>query len=136
MRTLGRSSERSAPVSSRRTGRQGIARARVDSGTWMSARAETVARDALVQRLFEAAVATFDLYGVYLGDRLGLYRALAGGRSSTAAELARSAGIHPRYAREWLEQQAASGILGVENEEDAPDERRFFVPPGHEEVLL
>jgi Methyltransferase domain/Rv2258c-like winged HTH domain len=102
----------------------------------MTASPSTVARDALVERLFQAAVATFDLFGVYLGDRLGLYRALAVRGSSTASELAQAAGIHPRYAREWLEQQAATGILGVENQEEEPDRRRFFLPPGHEEVLI
>ena len=34
-------------------------------------------RDALVGRLFEATLGAFDLLAVYLGDRLGLYRALA-----------------------------------------------------------
>src|SRR5919201_6478688 len=101
----------------------------------MSATSSTASRDALVERLLQAAIATFDLYGVYLGDRLGLYRALADRGPSTAGELAHAAGIHARYAREWLEQQAASGILGVENEEEEPDGRRFFLPPGHDEVL-
>src|SRR5512132_2305482 len=102
----------------------------------MSASPSTAACDALVERLFQAAVATFDLFSVYLGDRLGLYRALADCGSSTAGELAQAAGINPRYAREWLEQQAATGILGVENQEEEPDRRRFFLPPGHEEVLI
>jgi SAM-dependent methyltransferase len=102
----------------------------------MSASPSTAARDALVERLFEAAVATFDLFSVYLGDRLGLYRALADCGSATAGELAHAAGINPRYAREWLEQQAATGILVVENQDEEPDRRRFFLPPGHEEVLI
>src|SRR5215470_1961225 len=102
----------------------------------MSATSSAVSRDALVERIFQAAIATFDLYGVYLGDRLGLYRALSDCGPSTAVELARAAGVHPRYAREWLEQQAASGILGVEQQEAEPDQRRFFLPPGHDEVLL
>jgi 2-polyprenyl-3-methyl-5-hydroxy-6-metoxy-1,4-benzoquinol methylase len=94
------------------------------------------ARDALAERLFQAAVATFDLYGVYLGDRLGLYRALHENGASTASELAEAAGIHRRYAREWLEHQAASGILGVENQAAEAEERRFYLPPGHDEVLV
>src|SRR6266566_4952100 len=102
----------------------------------MSAIPSTAARDALVERLFQAAVATFDLFSVYLGDRLGLYRALAECGSSTAGELAQAADIDARYAREWLEQQSATGNLGVENQQEEPDRRRFFVPPGHEEVLI
>ena len=47
-----------------------------------------------------------ELQTVYLGDRLGLYRALAEGGPAHPAELATRAGIPPRYAREWLEQQA------------------------------
>jgi len=96
----------------------------------------TAGRDALAERLFQAAVATFDLYGVYIGDRLGLYRALADLGAPTAAALAQAAGIDERYAREWLEHQAASEILGVENPEADARERRFFLPPGHDEVLI
>jgi len=96
----------------------------------------TASRDGLVERLFQAAIATFDLYGVYLGDRLGLYRALADRGPSTSAELADAAGINERYAREWLEQQAATGILEVEDTDAAPEQRRFVLPPGHDEVLL
>jgi 2-polyprenyl-3-methyl-5-hydroxy-6-metoxy-1,4-benzoquinol methylase len=87
-------------------------------------------RDGLAERIFKAAVATFDLYGIYLGDRLGLYRVLADRGPSTSDELAEAAGINERYAREWLEHQAASGIL------TADEARRFGLPPGHEEVLL
>jgi SAM-dependent methyltransferase len=87
-------------------------------------------RDAFAERIFKAAVATFDLYGIYLGDRLGLYRVLADRGPSTSAELAESAGINERYAREWLEHQAASGILAVD------EDWRFSLPPGHDEVLL
>ena len=45
-------------------------------------------RDALVERLFMAAVGTWDILAVYVGDRLGLYRALAERGPSTSAELA------------------------------------------------
>jgi 2-polyprenyl-3-methyl-5-hydroxy-6-metoxy-1,4-benzoquinol methylase len=93
-------------------------------------------REALAERLFQAAIATFDLYGVYLGDRLGLYHALAERGPSTSAELAEAAGINERYAREWLEQQAASGILAVEDEDEVAQRRRFLLPPGHADVLL
>ena len=87
-------------------------------------------RDAFAERIFKAAVATFDLYGIYLGDRLGLYRVLADRGPSTSGELAEAAGINERYAREWLEHQAASGILAVD------EDWRFSLPPGHDEVLL
>jgi 2-polyprenyl-3-methyl-5-hydroxy-6-metoxy-1,4-benzoquinol methylase len=93
-------------------------------------------RDELVGRLFEATTAAFDLYGVYLGDRLGLYRALADAGPLTSDELGRAAGVHERYAREWLEQQAASGILEVAEETGDHATRRFRLPAGHDEALL
>jgi 2-polyprenyl-3-methyl-5-hydroxy-6-metoxy-1,4-benzoquinol methylase len=93
-------------------------------------------RDALAERLFQSAIATLDLYGIYLGDQLGLYRALAARGPSNSSELAEAAEINERYAREWLEQQAATGILAVDDADAAPDERRFSLPPGHDEVLL
>jgi 2-polyprenyl-3-methyl-5-hydroxy-6-metoxy-1,4-benzoquinol methylase len=93
----------------------------------------TERRDALVERLFMDAVAAFDLLSVYLGDVLGLYRALADRGSLTSSELAEAAGIHERYAREWLEQQAATGLLELES---AEGERRFRLPEGHDEALL
>ena len=77
-----------------------------------------------------------DLFGVYLGDRLGLYRALAEAGPLTSSGLAEAAGIHERYAREWLEQQAATGILDVDDVEAEAEERRFSIPPGHDEALL
>jgi 2-polyprenyl-3-methyl-5-hydroxy-6-metoxy-1,4-benzoquinol methylase len=92
-------------------------------------------RDALVGKLFAGTIEALDVLSVYLGDRLGLYRALAGG-PLTPPELARAAGIHDRYAREWLEQQAASGILDVESDSDDPAARRFRLPAGHDEALL
>ncbi len=93
-------------------------------------------RDALVGKLFNAAIEAFDLVNVYLGDRLDLYRALSDGGPQSSRELASSAGIHERYAREWLEQQAASGILEIAEEADDPSARRFRLPEGHDEVLL
>lgn len=91
-------------------------------------------RDALVERLFGAAIGAFDLCGVYLGDRLGLYRALAGRGPTSPAELAAAAGVHERYALEWLEQQAASAILDVVTDEGGG--QRFELPDGHAEALL
>ncbi len=95
----------------------------------------TFTTEALAERLFGAAVATFDLAGVYLGDRLGLYRALADGGPATPAELAAHAGIDTRYAREWLEQQAVGGILEADGEPHG-DARRYALPDAHRAVLV
>jgi 2-polyprenyl-3-methyl-5-hydroxy-6-metoxy-1,4-benzoquinol methylase len=96
---------------------------------------DTTRRDALIERLFGAALGTFDLYAAYLGERLGLYRALADAGELTSSGLAEACGIHERYAREWLEQQAASGILDVHDASAPAEKRRFSLPAGHEEVL-
>jgi ubiquinone/menaquinone biosynthesis C-methylase UbiE len=47
---------------------------------------------------------------ILIGDKLGLFRALAGARL-TSAELAQKTGTHERYVREWLASQAASGFV-------------------------
>ncbi len=93
-------------------------------------------QDELVGRLFGATVGAMDLFGVYLGDRLGLYRALAERGPLTSGGLAGAAGVHERHAREWLEQQAASAILGVDDPAPPHDARRYSLPPGHDEALL
>lgn len=72
---------------------------------------------------------------VLIGDRLGLYRAMAGSEGVTPAELAKRTGTHERYVREWLEQQTVAGILEVENEQAEARARRFRLPQAYAEVL-
>jgi len=93
-------------------------------------------RDALGERLFEATVGALDVLGVYLGDRLGLYRSLAREGRMTSLELASATSTHERYVREWLEQQASSGILEVDDAAAAAQARRYALPAGHDEALL
>jgi SAM-dependent methyltransferase len=92
-------------------------------------------RDALLERLNQALTDMMELAAVYVGERLGLYTALAANGALTSAKLAAATGTHERYAREWLEQQTLAGILEVENPQAGPAERRFRLPPGHDEVL-
>lgn len=96
----------------------------------------TERRDALMERLFAANIAAFELLSVHLGVQLGLYEALDRGGAATPDELADRAGIHPRYAREWLEQQAAAGILEVDDPAREPHRRSFHLPVAHRPVLL
>lgn len=93
-------------------------------------------RNALVEELFEKIIGAMEVATVYLGDRLGMYQALAGGGSATSHELAERTGTHERYAREWLEQQAVMAILDVEDGNEQPEARRYSLPAGHAEVLL
>jgi SAM-dependent methyltransferase len=48
---------------------------------------------------------------IHLGDRLGLYRALAGQGPVTAGVLAAATGLHERWLLEWLRSQAAAGLI-------------------------
>ena len=91
--------------------------------------------EALTTRLLQATIHTLELYGIYLGKELGLYEALKGGQRVTPPELARTVGIAPRYAREWLEQQAVAGFLRVESSTVPAEARRYWLPAEHTNVL-
>jgi 2-polyprenyl-3-methyl-5-hydroxy-6-metoxy-1,4-benzoquinol methylase len=93
------------------------------------------ARDALVERLFEGVLGMTDVYTVYMGDRLGLYEALADGKTAEA-ELAAATGTDQRYLREWLEQQAVTGLIEVDDASKPEHERRYRLPDGYAEVLV
>ena len=58
--------------------------------------------------------ATVHAANVVLGDKLGLYRALATAGPVTAAELAERTGISARYLAEWLAGQAAGGYVAYD----------------------
>jgi len=49
--------------------------------------------------------------GIWLGDELGLYRAMAGAGPLAAAEVASRTGCHERLVREWLDGQVAAGLV-------------------------
>ena len=61
---------------------------------------------------------------VLIGDRAGLYRAMADCRWLTPEELAEVTGTDPRYVREWLAAQAASGYADYD-----PSSGRFRLTP-------
>ena len=67
---------------------------------------------------------------IYLGDHLGLYRALADAdRALTSEELATRTGLHERWVREWLRGQAAAHLI------DYQGEGRFALSPEGKMVL-
>jgi 2-polyprenyl-3-methyl-5-hydroxy-6-metoxy-1,4-benzoquinol methylase len=90
---------------------------------------------ALADRLFHDMIGALELFTVYLGERLGLYRALAAEGPATSAELAGRTGTTERYVREWLEHHAASGLLEVDDPAAGPLARRYRLPPAHVPVL-
>ncbi len=61
---------------------------------------------------------------VVIGDRLGLYKAMAGAGPLTSTELATRTGTAERYVREWLAAQAAAGYLTYD-----PARRAYTLPP-------
>jgi SAM-dependent methyltransferase len=90
--------------------------------------------DEVAERLFGSLLGTVEVMSVYLGDRLGWYRSLSTDGPATADELAARTGTQPRYAREWLEQQAVCGLLGVKSD-GGPEARRYEIPASTAEVM-
>jgi 2-polyprenyl-3-methyl-5-hydroxy-6-metoxy-1,4-benzoquinol methylase len=91
----------------------------------------TIERPLDIDKLFEFVFKAVDEVGatlntalVVMGDRLGLYRALAGAGPLTPTELAERTDTAERYVREWLNAQAAGGYV----EYDA-DSGRYSLPP-------
>lgn len=72
---------------------------------------------------------------VLLGDRLGLYGALAEAGPLDSVGLARRTGTAERYVREWLAAQAASGYIGYDAESGryalSPEQAAVFADPDH-----
>ena len=101
----------------------------------VGSRPEVDRTEALRERIFGNAVAALELYTVYLGERLGLYRALAEGGPASSSQLADRTGTAERYVREWLEQHAASGLIDVDEPRAAPLVRRYRLPVEHIPVL-
>jgi SAM-dependent methyltransferase len=60
---------------------------------------------------------------IYLGDRLGFYRAMQSGEPMTSGELAEKMGLHERWVREWLQGQASAGLI------DYKGDNRFALSP-------
>ena len=66
---------------------------------------------AFMDRAVDDLGATFGAALVVIGDKLGLYKALADAPPLTPIELAERAGVNERYAREWLNAQAAGNYV-------------------------
>ena len=102
----------------------------------MTTSTDVDAREVLAGRLVDGLTGAMETLGVYLGVELGLYRALADLGEATEAEVAGQAGVDPRYAREWLEQQAVAGYLACDDAALPAAGRRYRLPEGHAEVLV
>src|SRR5262245_22402088 len=71
---------------------------------------DTTKLDTLLGTMVNEMGAAANAALVLIGDKLGLFRALAD-ETLTSAELASKTGTHERYVREWLSAQAASGFV-------------------------
>jgi SAM-dependent methyltransferase len=80
--------------------------------------------EAFVFRAVEEVGATLNTALVVMGDRLGLYRALAGAGPLSPTELAERTNTTERYVREWLNAQAAGGYVEYDAESG-----RYTLPP-------
>lgn len=67
---------------------------------------------------------------VLVGDRLGLYQAMASSSPVTSQDLAARTGLHERYVREWLLNQTASGYIEYD-----PTSESYTLPPEHAMAL-
>jgi ubiquinone/menaquinone biosynthesis C-methylase UbiE len=106
-------------------------------GVAASAEEEAAARvGAFAEQLVGMLGSATELLTIELGRHFGLYRTLHERGPIGAANFARAARIAPRYAREWLEQQAAAGIVAVEEAGRFHHERRFLLPEHHVPVLV
>lgn len=86
--------------------------------------------EAMVEKIHMSFAGAANALMIHLGDRLGLYRILSEVGPITPSELAERAGYSERYVREWLAQQAVSGIVTYD-----PVAGRFELPPEHALVL-
>ena len=83
--------------------------------------------DKLMQFVFRAVDevgATLNSALVVMGDKLGLYRALADSGGLSSSELAQRTETSERYVREWLNAQAAGGFVEYD-----PDSGRYSLAP-------
>src|SRR4051795_4952641 len=73
---------------------------------------------------------SFGAMMIILGDRLGLYKAMAESGPITSKELSGQTNTAERYIREWLASQAAAGYITYN-----PEDKKFFLPPENAMVL-
>ena len=90
---------------------------------------------ALAEQIVAMLGSATELLTIELGRRFGLYRTLHEAGPMTATAFADATGVAPRYAREWLEQQAAAGYLAVVTPM-LGHQRRFVLPELHVPVLV
>ena len=83
-----------------------------------------------LDKMLDDAGAAMGIGLVLLGDKLGLYKALAAAGPLTSSELASRTGTAARYVREWAAAQAAGGYINFDSATE-----RFSISPEQALVL-
>jgi SAM-dependent methyltransferase len=86
--------------------------------------------EALAFRMVGDMAASFSMALGHIGDRLGLFRTLAGAGPITSEQLASKTGLNERYVREWLKAMVAAEYIDYDTETS-----RFFMTAEQEFVL-
>jgi 2-polyprenyl-3-methyl-5-hydroxy-6-metoxy-1,4-benzoquinol methylase len=86
--------------------------------------------EALAFRVVGDMAASFSMALGHIGDRLGLFRTLAGAGPVTSEQLASKTGLNERYVREWLKAMVAAEYIDYD-----PARGRFLMTPEQEYVL-
>ncbi|WP_455377214.1 class I SAM-dependent methyltransferase [Petrachloros mirabilis] len=86
--------------------------------------------NAFLERTVTDLSASYGGVMVSLGNKLGLYKAMAGAGPLNSREIAKRSGCAERYVREWLNSQAAGGYVIYH-----PSSEAYELPPEHALVL-
>ena len=84
----------------------------------------------LVGSILKDLGGAFSVPLVQIGEKLGLYQALSESGPVSSDELAKATELSPRYIREWLSAQAASGYVSYD-----PSSQKFSMTPEQEFIL-
>lgn len=92
--------------------------------------------EVFIEKILQSTRGAFEIFGMYLGVKVGYYRALSESGAANSQELAERTGTYERYAREWLEQQAICGVIKVDDDNIDAKSRRYTLPDPYREVLV
>ena len=79
-----------------------------------------------LQQLMKDVAASFHSAMTYIGDRLGIFKAMAAAGPVTVEDLAQRTGLQERYLREWLGSMVAAQYINYD-----PRTARYALPPEH-----
>lgn len=97
-----------------------------------SAKPSTASKtEKFAERILADTAASMLSFGAYIGDRLGIFRAMADAGSTTSDELAVRTHLNARYLREWLALMATAGYVNYE-----PKTARYRLPKENASILI